>query len=221
MIRKHSIIWLIVLCFLSCKTDTQSKINTDLVKGIDQNLEVIINDENGFFFKGNMIHINNEESDQMQEIEMKKEDLVFRAKKISSESYLKRKGLSGKKLKEALNETNGEQLFYIEFEEEMKLNLVKKYFKNDLDKNIAYFSFGIHNDFQIINSYGDTLNSSYSLYEQNYSVAPFERLLLSFSGINQQEELKLVYQDNLFGKGQIEFHFAPDMYIINNTKIPA
>lgn len=176
-------------------------------------------------FKGNIIHLEKEGSADeiytIQEITKQKQDIKFRAKRIPTELYLKNKGVSDKELPEALTEVKGEQLFYFEFEEELKQDLVKKYLESNLDANISYLSFDIYQDFLLINSKGDTIKSNYSIYERNFHVAPYERILLSFSGIDENEEVQLIYTDKLFGRGKLDFAFASNAFVENNIKNPS
>jgi hypothetical protein len=181
--------------------------------------------ENELHYKGGLIHLAYEGDEEkkyaIQEITKERQDIRYRAKRIPTELYLKNKGVTDEKLAEALKEVQGEQLFYFEFEEKMKQDLIKKYLSENLDANIAYLSFDIFNDFKLINEKGDTISSAYSLYERNFHVAPYERVLLSFNGINPDEEVRLIYQDNLFGKGKFDFVFASTSYLENNTKNPS
>lgn len=189
------------------------------------NYENLAFESNEIPFKGGLIYLGEEGSSDeiytVPEITLQKNDIKFRAKRIPSELYLKNKGVSGEELAAALTEVEGEQLFYFEFEEELKQDLIKKHLEDDLDGNISYLSFGIFNDFLLVNSKGDTVISDYSLYERNFHVAPYERLLVSFSGVEQDEELQLIYNDKLFQKGKLNFHFASTQYLENNIKNPS
>ncbi len=187
---------------------------------VDQNLP-----DNKLLFEGNLIELEKEGAPEQQFtvpiITKTKEDIHFRAKRIPTALYLQNQGLEEEELTNALEETKTEQLFYFEFEETLKQDLVKKYLEENLDRNIAYLSFEVYNDFQLITSKGDTIEATYSLYERNFHVAPFERVLVSFTGVNQDEKVKLLYSDKLFKKGEMDFIFAPITYLENNIKNPS
>lgn len=180
---------------------------------------------NEVLFEGNLIHLEEEgQADEIYtipEISHQKDDITFTAKRIPTELYLKNSGVTAADLEKALADTKGEQLFYFEFQEEQKQDLIKKYLEDDLDANISYLSFSIFNDFSVITSQGDTIPAEYSLYERNYHVAPYERVIVSFTGVDQDEQLQLIYNDKLFGKGEMDFTFAPTSYLENNIKNPA
>ena len=155
----------------------------------------------------------------VQEIEKVREDIKFKAKRLDTEFYLKQKGLEGGELKNALGELSGEQLFFIEFAEFQQQDLMKKYFTDSMDESVSYLSFNIYNDFKVVNSSGDTIDAIASTYERNFHVAPFERILLSLTGVNEDEALELIYTDNLFRKGEIHFNFPSQDYLIKNTAL--
>lgn len=192
--------------------------------------ETGLNSSNELFFQGNKIILeeiadeNNQTSEKkylVQKIENTIGDITFRAKRIPTELYLKNQGVNAGEIELALSDLKDEQLFYFEFEEIQKQDLIKKYFKENTDQKISYLAFDIFNDFKAINESGDTINAEYSLYERNFHVAPFERVLLSFKGVTQNENLKLIYSDKLFGKGTSQFSFASSTYLQNNTKQPS
>lgn len=183
---------------------------------------------NEVFYKNNLITIEEIEnkyfenqSFSIQCIEKDAGDLTFRMKKIPTELYLQNQGLSEDELHEALQEVQGEQLFYFEIEEKQKQDVVKKYLEKDFDKNISYLSFDIYRDFALVNGQGDTIQASYSLYERTYHVAPFERVILTFDGVDGTDEFQLIYHDHLFGKGESNFNFAPEKKISQNTIQPS
>lgn len=172
-------------------------------------------------FKGGVIHLEEEGSFNIQEIAKEKGDVKFTAQRIPTELYLQNQGLNGDKLQAALTETKGEQLFYFEFEEKQRQDLLKKYYSDNMDVGVSYMSFDIAEDFYLVSESGDTISADYSLYERNFHVAPYERIILSFSGIDQKEEVRLLYHDKLFGKGNLDFAFASSLYLERNIKNPS
>ncbi len=98
----------------------------------------------------------------------------------------------------------------IEFEflhtEEKKL-LDEKITHRNYTESIEYISFGIQHDFYAVTHKNDTIKCSGIMYERAYNVAPHERVLLFFSGIDPAEDIQLVYTDHLFGNGTLKFRF--------------
>jgi hypothetical protein len=160
------------------------------------------------------------ESYFVQEIETKKEDLVFRAKKIPAGLYILKENPSmpDSALAMALSELEGEQVFYFEIEEEMRKDLLKKYHADKYEKAVSYLSFEIQHDFRIYTESGDTIRPSFVLYERNFHLAPFERIIVDFNGLDAGEAFELVYDDQLFGKGEVTFSFPDEKFVENNLK---
>ncbi len=168
-------------------------------------------------FKNNVIQIDQVEEDVLiQEIEQQREDVLFRVKRMDTKHYLMRKGLKNEELEKALIELEDEQLFYVEFEESQKRDLMKKYFEQHMDESVSYLSFKIDQDFSLVQS--DTIDAASLVYERNYHVAPFERILISFKGIDKDEEMEIIYRDKLFQKGEMKFHFPSKKYITKKTE---
>lgn len=216
-------ITILAFVFYGCNHEKeQQSVVKNIEKGFNKNVITNTTIKNQLFYKENTIKmkaIDEEHFYAVQEIEQQRGDIKYRAIRVSTEAYLKRKGLTIDEMELALEELEGEQLFYIEFEETQKQDLMKKYFNNAMDQSVAYLSFKINKDFKIINAINDTIESNYSIYERNYHVAPFERLLLSFKGISNTEEVELIYTDNFFNKGQMNFYFPTQDYILKNTPI--
>lgn len=214
-----------MVCLVGCTTNIPEEDlvnNSQLVSKPDQ---MNGNGANEISYNGELVFIDQKVSDDVvfdiSVIEKPIEDITFRAKRIPTDLYLMSKGIPSEDLDSVRQEVEGEQLFYFEFEENRKLDLVEKYFSDDLDASISYMSFTILNDFTIQNEAGKSIDCSYTLYERNFHVAPFERLIISFSGVDTSQELKLVYQDKLFGKGKMEFSFPSAEFINNNINNPS
>jgi hypothetical protein len=174
-----------------------------------------------FLYKGNLIQLEQEGKYEIQAVEHQRGDVSYKAQRIPTELYLKNKGLDGEELAAAMEDTKEEQLFYFDFQESQKQDLMKKYFANDPDAGVGYMAFGVDKDFYLISTSGDTIPAAFSHYERNFHVAPYERLILSFKGVDQNEEVQLFYQDQLFGKGMLAFTFASTNYLENNFKNPS
>ena len=76
----------------------------------------------------------------------------------------------------------------------------------NFDETFKYVSFKIFKDFKLLTNKGDTIQCIGAHFERTYDVAPYKRLLLYFSDINQNEEQYLIYNDKLFNKGIVKFN---------------
>mgnify|MGYP000040923929 CR=1 FL=1 len=217
MQKKFLIIGLASFLLMGCSEQVHETAELDVSESVVINSDGVSNPfQNEFYFKGGVVELHDEGAFTTQQIRTKRKDINYTVKRIPRAYYLKNKGLEGEELQLAIQETKGEQLFYIEFEQEQKLDLVKKYLAYNLDQNIAYLSFDIYKDFQLVTASGDTIAATYSLYERNFHVAPFERVMLSFNGVNEEEEFELLYNDRIFGNGALNFNFPSANYLENN-----
>ncbi|PKV51940.1 hypothetical protein ATE84_4040 [Aquimarina sp. MAR_2010_214] len=102
-----------------------------------------------------------------------------------------------------------ERIIEIEFQQEQEDDLLKSEYTNlDYESAVKYMSFTIENDFKVVTQSGDTIPCLGTTFERNFKVAPFKRLLLHFDNISPEENIKLVYQDHLFGNGILKFKFT-------------
>lgn len=101
-----------------------------------------------------------------------------------------------------------ERIVEIEFHHDEEKDLLEKEFTNlPYEKAVEYMSFKLEKDFQVITSSRDTITCSGVLFERNFKVAPFKRALLYFGNVPENEEIQLLYNDQLFGNGIIKFNF--------------
>nr|WP_321234629.1 hypothetical protein [uncultured Psychroserpens sp.] len=106
------------------------------------------------------------------------------------------------------NANSKERILEIEFQHANKEDLLKeKYTQKSYEDAVKYLSFQIEKDFTLITSSNDTIQCSGAHFERNFKVAPFKRALLYFTNINPNDNIKLIYQDQLFGNGIIKFNF--------------
>lgn len=156
----------------------------------------------------------------VQQVEHRREDVIFRMKKVPTELYLNKEipNATKSEFDSLLNELKGEQVFYFEIEDVQNQDLLKKYHAANYDGAVKYLSFDILNDLRICTQAGDTLKPNFALYERNFHLAPFERVLIDFSGLDQEAAFEFIYQDNLFGKGELRFSFPDQQFIDANTK---
>ncbi len=102
-----------------------------------------------------------------------------------------------------------ERVIEVEFQQEKEEDLLKSEYTNlDYESAVKYMSFSIEKDFKVVTQSGDTISCSGVTFERNFKVAPFKRLLLHFGNISPAEDIKLIYEDNLFGNGILKFKFT-------------
>lgn len=102
-----------------------------------------------------------------------------------------------------------ERVIEIEFQHADQVDLLLSDYTNKSYKDaVKYMAFNIRKDFKVITSSHDTISCAGVNFERNFKVAPFKRLLLHFNDINPDDNIKLVYQDELFGNGIIKFNFT-------------
>ncbi|HEX9981246.1 MAG TPA: hypothetical protein VGB50_11850 [Flavobacterium sp.] len=75
------------------------------------------------------------------------------------------------------------------------------------DNAVKYMSFELQKDFYVVTSRHDTIPCAGTNFERSYKIAPYQKVMLFFSGIKPGEELQLVYNDRLFGNGTLKFKF--------------
>ena len=99
-----------------------------------------------------------------------------------------------------------ERVLEIEFHHEEEQDLLTSEFTNkDYEESVKYMAFTIQKDFKIVTSSQDTISCNGVQLERNFKVAPFKRALLYFGDINPEDQVQLIYNDELFGNGLIKF----------------
>lgn len=113
-----------------------------------------------------------------------------------------------KKIDSIYQENKTERIIEFSFSDEEQRELLQKKFTNIEDKEaIEYLSFKMQNDFYAVTDKKDTIRCSGLLYERNFKVTPYHKIILYFSNINPNDKIQLVYQDKLFNKGILKFKF--------------
>lgn len=103
---------------------------------------------------------------------------------------------------------NKERVLEIEFHHDEEKDLLSSEFTNrNYEESVKYFAFTIRKDFSVITSSKDTIQCSGVQFERNFKVAPFKRAVLYFGGVNPEEQIQLIYNDELFGNGIIKFKY--------------
>jgi hypothetical protein len=138
------------------------------------------------------------------------DDINFTATEVPIQYYLlKDKGNENLVLVDSLYKLNKtERVIEFTFHQDEEKDLLKNNFTGmTYEEGVKYMSFGLDRDFYVVTSKNDTIKCSGVTYERNYKVAPFQKVLLMFSGIEPNEKIQLVYNDYLFRKGILKFKF--------------
>jgi hypothetical protein len=138
------------------------------------------------------------------------DDIGFTATEVPIQYYLlKNQGIEDLHHVDSLYEENKKERvieFVFQLDEEKDL-LGKDYTGMDYTTAVKYMSFVLDKDFYVVNSKKDTILCSGVNFERNYKIAPFQKVLLFFSGIDPNDKIQLIYNDFLFRKGTLKFKF--------------
>jgi len=138
------------------------------------------------------------------------DDINFIATEVPIPFYiLKSEGNENLFHADSIEKTNkNERIFEFSFSQDDEKDLLEKNFTGlTYEEGIKYMSFSIEKDFYVVTSKKDTIQCAGATYERNFKVAPFQKIVLFFSGIPAQDKIQLVYQDRLFKKGTLKFKF--------------
>ncbi|KIA95040.1 hypothetical protein OA93_19020 [Flavobacterium sp. KMS] len=138
------------------------------------------------------------------------DDIAFAATEVPIQYYLlKVLGKENVEVVDSLYEENKrERVLEFTFQQNEEKDLLTKDFTGmDYTDAVKYMSFGLEKDFYVVTSKKDTIVCSGVTFERNYKIAPYQRVLLFFSGIDPNEKIQLVYNDYLFRKGILKFMF--------------
>ncbi|WP_269234909.1 hypothetical protein [Flavobacterium flavigenum] len=138
------------------------------------------------------------------------EDIGFTATEVPIQYYfLKDQGTENLKTVDSLYEENKrERVIEFTFQQDEEKDLLAKDFTGmEYTDAVKYMSFGLDKDFYVVTSKKDTIRCSGVTYERSYKIAPYQKVMLFFSGIDPNDKIQLVYTDYLFRKGTIKFKF--------------
>nr|WP_294922379.1 hypothetical protein [uncultured Flavobacterium sp.] len=138
------------------------------------------------------------------------DDIGFIATEVPIQYYLlKDQGIVNLEHVDSLYEENKrERVIEFVFQQDEEKDLLSKDFTGmDYTDAVKYMSFGLDKDFYVVTSKKDTILCSGVTFERNYKVAPFQKVLLFFSGIDPNDKIQLIYDDYLFRKGTLKFKF--------------
>lgn len=191
--NSHNILLLLLLAALSasCKKETPSTVTDDSdLRSLYYRLETI-----GW---------------KSRSYTQKADDISFTATEVPILYYLlKDKGAEDLFLVDSLYDQNKtERVIEFTYRQDDGRDLLEGRFTGlDYEQGVKYMSFGLDRDFYAVTSKRDTIRCSGVSYERNFKVAPFQKVLLFFSGIAPEEKIQLVYTDYLFRKGTLKFMF--------------
>jgi len=83
--------------------------------------------------------------------------------------------------------------------------LIDKYTHRSYEDAVKYIASPIYEDYKFVTSSQDTIPCNGVLFERNFNVAPFKRVLLYFNGVPPDDTGTLLYNDQLFGNGSFSF----------------
>lgn len=140
----------------------------------------------------------------------KVDDIGFTAIEVPLQYYLL-KDIGNENLSEvdSLYEDNkNERVIEFTFQQDEEKDLLKENFTGmPYSDAVKYMSFGLDKDFYVVTSKKDTISCSGVTFERNFKIAPYQRVLLFFTGIDPNDKIQLIYQDYLFKKGTLKFKF--------------
>lgn len=138
------------------------------------------------------------------------DDIGFTATEVPVQYYLL-KDLGNEDLfnvDSIYQENKKERIVEFIFEQEEEKDLLDEKFTGiTYEEGLKYMSFSIAKDFYVVTSKKDTIPCAGVNYERSYKIAPYQKVLLFFSGIEPEDKIQLIYNDNLFKKGTVKFRF--------------
>lgn len=136
-------------------------------------------------------------------------DISYSATEVPIQYYLLKNNKDKSIKVDSLYKNNErERVVEVEFQHVNQSDLLlKDYTKKPYTDAVNYMAFNIVNDFTLITSSNDTIKCSGVNFERNFKLAPFKRILLYFNNVNPSDNIKLIYQDHLFGNGILKFNF--------------
>jgi hypothetical protein len=140
----------------------------------------------------------------------KADDIKFTATEVPIQFYLlKDKGNNDLfEIDSLYQENKKERVIEFTYEQEDEEDLLKEQFTSlSYEEGVKYMSFTLDKDFYVVTSKKDTIKCTGVSYERNFKIAPFQKVLLFFSGIDPEENIQLIYNDKLFKKGTLKFQF--------------
>ena len=134
-------------------------------------------------------------------------DINYTATEVPIQYYLLKNNPDNDTKIDSLYQINAkERIIEVEFQHVKEADLLlADYTNKTYEDAVKYMAFTIEKDFTVVTSSNDTIPCSGVNFERNFKIAPFKRVLLYFNNINPNDNIKLIYQDYLFGNGIIKF----------------
>lgn len=138
------------------------------------------------------------------------DDVGFTAIEVPVQYFLlKSQGIENLVHIDSLYEENKtERVIEFTFQQDEEKDLLDEDFTGlNYTDAVKYMSFALDKDFYVVTSKKDTIRCSGANYERSYKIAPLQKVLLFFSGIDPNDKIQLIYDDHLFRKGTLKFKF--------------
>ena len=190
--KKTLLLFLFSISLLSCKKEVKEKNTVD-----DGSIRYQLFELEKFGWKSKLHS-------------QKVDDILFTATEVPIQYYLlKDQGNQNLFNIDSLYQQNKtERIIEFTFEQEDEDDLLKDKFTTlSYEEGVKYMSFSMNQDFLVVTSKKDTIPCSGVNYERNFKIAPYQKILLFFSGIDPNEKIQLIYNDKLFKKGILKFQF--------------
>lgn len=135
-------------------------------------------------------------------------DINYTATEVPLQYYLLRHQDDPTKVDSLFEVYERERILEVEFQHTNEADLLlPDYTNKSYEAAVKYMAFAIEKDFTVVTTSNDTIKCAGVNFERNFKIAPFKRVLLYFNDIDPNENIKLIYQDHLFGNGIIKFGF--------------
>ncbi len=137
-----------------------------------------------------------------------REGMTYSAMQLPIEYYIRKNiGVSNTSKVDSLAKMmNTERVIVTEFKHlNQKDVLTSDFTARSYEDAVKYMASNISNDYHFVTSTNDTIACSGVLFERNFNVVPFKRVVLYFNGVPPEETGKLIYNDRLFGNGVFTF----------------
>lgn len=133
----------------------------------------------------------------------------YRAVQVPLQYYFLKNGSTDPQIVDSLyQEHKSERVVEFEFSNLDQQDVLKSdYTEKDYTSSVEYMAFKIKNDFVVETNSGKTIKCSGVTFERNFNIAPFKRIMLFFSGIPENDNIKLIYEDKLYRNGLFKFNF--------------
>lgn len=138
----------------------------------------------------------------------KVDDITFTAIEVPIQYYiLKDQGKSDLfKIDSIFQENKKERVYEFLIEQDDKKDLLQKNYSDlNYQDAVSYLSFNIEKDFYLVTDSHDTIKTSGVLYERNFKIAPYQKVMVFFSDVDPKAKTQLIYKDVLFKKGTLKF----------------